>query len=334
MIVPKTRVGFSRLAISTLVLSLLVILWGAFTRLSGSGDGCGENWPLCHGAIFPRSASLETAIEFMHRLSSGAVFLLALVLAWGARRNFSSHHPARYAAYCSFGFMVIEAGIGAVLVLYGWVDQNQSLQRIVSLTLHLVNTFFLVSSLSLTAHFARVDSIEKFSLRSKTCALILLGFFLLCLSGVAGVVAALSSMLHPFPSLWAGVQADFESSSPLLVRLRILHPLISVISVGYLFWLLTATRSSATFALRAEFRVVHRMLWAVLCAQVTLGAVTLVFGKVLVLKLMHLLVADVTVAIFAVFGALALSQVTAVSPSSGREADLKAHSHRPSSLST
>src|SRR6185503_6738968 len=53
----------ARFAVGTLACNLLVILWGAVVRATGSGAGCGSHWPLCNGEVVPRSPSLATVIE-------------------------------------------------------------------------------------------------------------------------------------------------------------------------------------------------------------------------------------------------------------------------------
>ena len=47
--------------------NVLVILWGALVRASGSGAGCGNHWPLCNGQVIPVSPGFHTIIEFTHR---------------------------------------------------------------------------------------------------------------------------------------------------------------------------------------------------------------------------------------------------------------------------
>lgn len=305
MFLPKTTRGFSHLAVATLLLTFLVILWGAFTRLSGSGDGCGESWPLCLGVILPRSPSIETAIEFLHRLSSGTVFVMAALLALSAPRLFTASHPARRAARASFWFMLAEAGIGAVLVLFGWVDRNESVQRVLSLTLHLINTFFLVSALARTAYFSSADQegwedIDQAKGDRRSTWILRFGFVLLCLSGIGGTLAALSTMLYPAASFWEGVQADFDPNSPLLVQLRIWHPVLSLLAVGYVLWTIVLFRDRFV-ALAGRGRTTPNILFALMCLQICLGPITLVLGKLVVLKLLHLLVADLMVAMFAIF---------------------------------
>ena len=61
-------------AYGVLGLNVLVVLWGAFVRASGSGAGCGAHWPTCNGEIVPRAESVETAIELTHRAEDRMIF--------------------------------------------------------------------------------------------------------------------------------------------------------------------------------------------------------------------------------------------------------------------
>ena len=62
----------SRLAWTAVAINVVVILWGAVVRATGSGAGCGSHWPLCNGEVVPQAPSVHTLIEFGHRLTSGA----------------------------------------------------------------------------------------------------------------------------------------------------------------------------------------------------------------------------------------------------------------------
>ena len=92
------RARFQRLAWAVLAYTVLVILFGAWVRITGSGAGCGEHWPSCHGELVPRSPSIATVIEFTHRLTSGLCLFAVLWLVWAARRAFPAGHAARLGA--------------------------------------------------------------------------------------------------------------------------------------------------------------------------------------------------------------------------------------------
>src|ERR1700742_943024 len=77
---------------------VLVVLEGAYVRISGSGAGCGNHWPLCNGEIFPHHPKLTTIIEFVHRSLTGALTTLIATLITGVCLTRSKANPARPAA--------------------------------------------------------------------------------------------------------------------------------------------------------------------------------------------------------------------------------------------
>src|SRR6266481_9596854 len=72
---------YATYAWGVLAFNLLVILWGAIVRASGSGAGCGSHWPLCNGEVVPRAPGLATVIEFTHRATSGVALIATIGLA-------------------------------------------------------------------------------------------------------------------------------------------------------------------------------------------------------------------------------------------------------------
>ena len=90
----KLNSVYSKIAWGALFYNMLVILWGAFVRATGSGAGCGSHWPLCNGEVVPQNAQIETVIEFIHRITSGLVIIPALVLLVGAWRMEIFSHPS------------------------------------------------------------------------------------------------------------------------------------------------------------------------------------------------------------------------------------------------
>src|SRR6267142_2163329 len=46
----------------------LLIVLGAVVRITASGLGCGDHWPLCNGHLFPSLNDIPTVIEWSHRL--------------------------------------------------------------------------------------------------------------------------------------------------------------------------------------------------------------------------------------------------------------------------
>src|SRR5215831_863620 len=131
--------------------NVLVILWGALVRATGSGAGCGNHWPLCNGQVVPLSPRVDTVIEFTHRcMTGGATFIVLGLLVWTFRSTVKGH-AARVAAVTSTVLLVNEAILGALLVKLGYVTGNQSMGRVVMLSVHLSNTLLLLAALTFTA---------------------------------------------------------------------------------------------------------------------------------------------------------------------------------------
>ena len=92
---------FAKYSWIVLVYNLVVILWGAYVRATGSGAGCGSHWPLCNGEVIPRAPEVETLVEFTHRLSSGLGidYLGSAVISEGA--SGSIRRQVVHALYCN-----------------------------------------------------------------------------------------------------------------------------------------------------------------------------------------------------------------------------------------
>ena len=128
-----------RFAWGVLVYFIAVILWGTLVRATGSGAGCGNHWPLCNGTVMQHSASVNTIIEFTHRLTSGLSFFSVVGLLWWTFAGTARGHLARAAAVASVAFTLIEAILGAFLVKLGLTAQSQSPLRPAYLALHLTD---------------------------------------------------------------------------------------------------------------------------------------------------------------------------------------------------
>jgi hypothetical protein len=192
-----SQTTFYALSWALVVYTVAIVLWGAWVRISGSGDGCGDHWPLCNGHIVPSSVPTKTWVEFLHRLSTGLYGILILVQLAMARRRFEPHHPARTWSALTLLFTITEALIGRQLVTMGLVNESVALARVVVMPLHLVNTALLLGSTIMTAEAIKYGHIPRVDLSSTARRLlsILIGVFLILLT--TGAVAALGTHLTP-----------------------------------------------------------------------------------------------------------------------------------------
>jgi heme A synthase len=225
----KQKLFFGRMALTTLLLNYFVIIWGGFVSASGSGDGCGASWPTCPDLATPSSA---TFVEFFHRATSGLALLFVIALVILARRHFSPTQLARRAAIWSGVFIVTESLLGAGLVLFRWVDTNESVARAIVQPIHLINTFLLMGALLLTVLGSRGETLPRHL--SRRLLPVLIG---LVVVSSFGTFASLASTLFPSETFLAGVQKDFTRNAHYLIQLRIWHPILATLLGGYLFWL-------------------------------------------------------------------------------------------------
>ena len=281
--------SLARFAWLTLGWNVAVILWGAFVRATGSGAGCGAHWPLCNGEVVPRGPALATMVEYTHRLTSGVALVLVLILTVWVFRERAKAHPARRAAAASLFFILTEAAVGAGLVLFQLVAENESVARALFMAGHLANTFMLLAALTLTAHWCGTDAPLRRDAWRRDGWIFALAFLLLLVVGKSGAVAALGDTLYPAQSLLAGLAQDLSPTASLLVRLRVLHPLLAVAGT------LAVAFAAARALLSTSDPVTRRWAWAVAAlglVQLAGGLLNLVLLAPVWMQIVHLLLAD------------------------------------------
>jgi heme A synthase len=282
--------SFAKFAWFTLAYNVVVILWGVFLRASKSGDGCGQHWLTCHGEVIPSAPELKTIIEFSHRMTTGPAFLFVLILMiWALRRYGWSHIVAKTAAV-SFLFIITEVLVGAGLVLTGNTAETLTAARPFWAIGHLINTFILLAFLTLTAWFASGGRAEfKVRRDPKAMWLIVLAVVAILLVGTSGSVAALSNMLFPSETIAEGISKDFSTASNILLRLRLSHPILSIMTGVYLIFLAGWLKANANEQSVTRWSNIVSIL---VLLQIAFGAATLLTLGPILMQLGHLLLAD------------------------------------------
>jgi cytochrome c oxidase assembly protein subunit 15 len=277
----------TRFAWLTLACNIAVILWGAYVRATGSGAGCGNRWPLCNGTVLPRTPQAQTVIEFTHRLTSGlAILMVSSLLVWCWQKT-SRGDWARYSSLAATLLLFNEALLGALLVLFEHVAQDRSLGRAFFLCAHFGNTLLLLAALALTAHWLS-EGHRRFSVvkNGAEIAAVVLGLLATICVGITGSLAALGDTLFPVTSLRTSLVEDFSSGN-ILLRLRVLHPVVAAMAATYILWLILKQ-------LKSPGRRWNQgaMLAGVLIGQIGLGILNVLLLAPVWLQLVHLLVAE------------------------------------------
>ena len=137
-----------RLGLAAAAATFALIVLGGIVRITGSGLGCGDDWPLCNGELIP-PMDLPTLIEYGHRLAAllvSALVVLVAIFGWFAGRNDPTPEDVTGASarltglgLLSVGLLVIQIMLGAVTV---WLELPPA-----SVILHLGTAMLLLATL-------------------------------------------------------------------------------------------------------------------------------------------------------------------------------------------
>src|SRR5713226_8023763 len=233
---------FTRLAWIAATGTYLLIVLGAVVRITGSGLGCGEHWPLCNGRLLP-PLDLPTLIEYAHRLVAALVAVLVALLAvtaWWLRRVPESAalvgssgpvaavtgpttRPSR-APYVALGLLILQVALGAVTVrlrLPPW-----------TVILHLGTAMLLLATLLVAAAGERVARRTPAGLVA-----LLLGFVTVLAGALTANLGAASACLG-FPLCNGQLAPDGNS----LQHVHWTHRLLAYTLFAYTLWWAVRTR--------------------------------------------------------------------------------------------
>ena len=272
---------FRRLAWGALGYTVLVVLWGGVVRASGAGAGCGDHWPFCNGEVIPSNPALNTIVEFAHRVSSGLALPLVVALAVASFVVFPRGSAVRKAALASVAFMVLEAALGAGLVLLQYVAYNPSYARAVWMAGHLVNTLLLLGALALVAWWASGGSVPRRPAAGRGLAVGAALAAVLVLA-VGGAVTALADTLV----VGGGLDPAEHPVVAALVGVRWVHPAMAFVALGVVAASVWQGRGTAVVARGTT-------VLGLFVAQMGIGALNVGLNVPVWMQIVHLLMTDV-----------------------------------------
>ncbi|MCB0059520.1 MAG: COX15/CtaA family protein, partial [Caldilineaceae bacterium] len=257
--------------------------------------------------VIPRPESIETIIEFSHRVTSGLALISVVVLLIWAFRAFPKGSVVRKGAVASVIFMILEALIGAALVLLEYVAFNVSVGRAIWMGGHLINTFLLMAALTLTAWWGQGG--QPLRLRNQgAVGWTLLGAFVgMLVLGVSGAITALGDTLV----LTGGISPAENALVATLVDLRIFHPLIAFVVgalVGLAAWVAMKQRPGQTT------QRIGRAIIALYVVQLLVGSLNVALKAPVWLQLVHLAITTTIWILLVMLAAAALAASEPVSP--------------------
>lgn len=136
--------SFFIMALTTALMTLGLIIFGAVVRVTDSGLGCGNEWPMCNGTLIPPMDNLTAWIEWLHRLFAVLIGLFGigtLVLAISAYRK--RNQQVLTATIIAAVLFALQSALGALVVV---LDLPPT-----AVTLHLGTAMLLLGALLVAA---------------------------------------------------------------------------------------------------------------------------------------------------------------------------------------
>lgn len=104
------------LSIASTATTILLVTVGGLVRATGSGLGCGDDWPGCNGKLLPVLDARPVVIEYSHRLLAMVVGILVVAMVIAAFRE-RRHRPALVKlSGAALVMVVLQALLGRVVV--------------------------------------------------------------------------------------------------------------------------------------------------------------------------------------------------------------------------
>ena len=280
---------FAKFSWGVLGWNMLVILWGAIVRATGSGAGCGNHWPSCNGEIIPTPQHIQTVIEFTHRMMSGvALIAVCILLIWGLRK-FPKGSQQRIGFIGAAVFILLEALLGAGLVLFNLVGTNASIFRAMAISLHLLNTFFLLAVLTLNAWWASGGKPVSLKNQGSRPILFAIGLGGVAIIGMSGAITALGDTLFPSTSLAQTLTEQAAPGAHFLIQLRIYHPIIAILVGLYSLYLVRYLSSHFSDQIGKRLCLLVGVLIGI---QWTAGITNVILLAPVWMQVIHLFLAD------------------------------------------
>ena len=169
------------------------LVFGAIVRISGSGMGCGDHWPLCYGHLFPPTDRPDLVIEWTHRLLASILVVTVVAFAafaWRARREpgVGGRGGVLRATVWAVVAVFTAALLGAVTVKLGNMPYATAAHWLVAMTLFATLAAAAMRAGALGGATARVEHVSGRVMRAAMAA-----------AGLAFVTVAMGGLTAKLP---------------------------------------------------------------------------------------------------------------------------------------
>lgn len=287
-----------RLAYASLALAYLQAVLGAVVRITGSGMGCGDDWPRCRGYWFPPLDRVDLIIEVTHRYVAAALTLAVLALlftAWRARAT---------EGVGGKGGILRPASAAATLVvaaaLLGAVTVKLELHA-AAVVIHLALAMGLIAALALAAVRAAALSggataATTSRTRGGSTAAAVMAFLAVIMGGATANMAGAAVSCIGFPYC----REVTAGGAPLFVQVS--HRVLAFLVLFHLLGMLFALRKRAE---PAATRLWAKIAFGTVLGQILVAAAMVEMGLPLHLRVLHQALGSLVWLVVFVFAAVA-----------------------------
>ena len=296
------RARFATLTFVTAAFTYALIVFGGIVRITGSGMGCGEDWPLCDGRLIPPFNDVTTLIEWGHRLAAALIGFLILGVGLYATRH---RRTTGFSERRIFRWAMVSLGLLIVVVLFGRATVQLELPPstvVVHLTVALVllATLLVAGLLAIAEHYEpAANRVLQAGYARWAVATLALGFVVLVLGALVANTGA-APLCSGFPLC----NGKLIPQGGALVYLHWVHRLAA-------FALVVVLSTAAIQALRqsasAAVIVAGFVSLALLVTQVAVAAALVLMGLPSALRGLHLAVGVALWASLVIWAFLTLS---------------------------
>lgn len=305
---------FRRIALLATLLTLIVVVMGAYTRLSDAGLGC-PDWPGCYGHLlgvpesnseiasanqaFPERAveSGKAWKEMIHRYLAEALGLLIVILAIVAIINRKKTHQPLWLPISLVGLVIFQGLLGMWTVTL--------LLKPVIVMLHLLGGLTILSLLWWLVLKSSIPGIPNGN--KKYASILILGLVLLVGQiGLGGWTSANYAALAcpDFPTcqgkwwpatdfkegfvFWRGLDQNYEFGvldNPARTAIHLSHRLLAIVVA--VFWVLLLLRIMKRNVASQNMRQLATITLLLLFAQIALGVSNVVLKLPISVAVMH-----------------------------------------------
>ena len=258
-----------RLLGATAIMTYVLIVLGGIVRISGSGLGCGNDWPLCNGRVVPLWSveTLQTAIEYSHRITAATVSVLVIAsvaATWlRARWLFKT-------ALLALGLLVLQIALGAITVK---VDLSYF-----AVVPHLATAMAILGTLAFAFAWARVGRAESLPRLGARASAALRRYRRLALAGAGGfyLVLVLGALVANKDAMWACLALPVCPTPNELALIQMVHRTAAV-----LVTLLIAALAINTWRTHAERPLRRAAGWALglTLMQIAVGVAQVILAR-------------------------------------------------------